>query len=46
MDSSGMSKTELYWNKDMVWDWNKHYGTKTRWYGSQANTVWDLEYMV
>ena len=27
-------------------DWNEHYGTKTGWFGSQANIVWDLEDMV
>ena len=32
-----MSNTGLYWNKDMVWDWNIHYGTKTGQYGSEAN---------
>ena len=25
MDNIGMSKTGLYWNKDMIWDWNEHY---------------------
>ena len=29
MDNIGMSKTGLYWNKKMIWDWNKHYRIKT-----------------
>ena len=35
--SIGMGKTGLFWNKEMVWDWNEHYGTETGWYGSEAN---------
>ena len=35
--SIGMGKTGLFWNKEMVWDWNGHYGTETGWYGSEAN---------
>ena len=35
----GMRKTGLFWNKEMVWDWNEQYGTETGWYGSEANIV-------
>ena len=24
--SIGMNKTGLFWNKEMVWDWNERYG--------------------
>ena len=37
--SIGMSKTGLFWNKEMVWDWNERYGTETGWYGSEANII-------
>ena len=35
--SIGMGKTGLFWNKEMVWDWNEQYGTETGWYGSEDN---------
>ena len=40
--STGMGKTGLFWNKEMVWDWNEYYGTETGWYGSEANISWKL----
>ena len=27
--SIGISKTGLFWNKEMVWDWNECYGTES-----------------
>ena len=41
MNSIGMSKTGLFWNNDMVRNWNEHYGTETGWYGSETNIVWN-----